>query len=73
MKINTKLIVHFFFYFCRNYNYSLIKLKTQDKTFQNFGKKMLSASFLTPAGTKILVLLSASVKRFGVSRMRDFY
>ena len=28
--------------------------------------------FLTPAETKILVLLSASVERFGVSRMRDF-
>ena len=28
--------------------------------------------FLAPADTKILVLLSASVERFGVSRMRDF-
>ena len=36
-------------------------------------KKMLSAPFLTPAETKMLVLLSASVERFGVSRMRDFY
>ena len=34
---------------------------------------MLSAPFLTPAETKILVILSASVKRFSVSRMRDFY
>ena len=37
------------------------------------GKKMLSAPFLTPAETKISVLLSVSVERFGVSRMRDFY
>ena len=35
-------------------------------------KKMLLAPFLTPAETKISVLLSALVKRFGVSRMRDF-
>ena len=35
--------------------------------------KMLSALFLMPAETKILVLLFASVERFGVSRMRDFY
>ena len=33
---------------------------------------MLSAPFWTPAETKISVLLSASVERFGVSRMRDF-
>ena len=33
---------------------------------------LLSAPFLTQAETKILVLLSASVKRFFVSRMRDF-
>ena len=32
-------------------------------------QKMLSASILTPAETKILVLLSASVKRFGVFRV----
>ena len=31
------------------------------------GKKMLSAPFLTPKKNKILVLLSASVERFGVS------
>ena len=36
-------------------------------------KKMLSAIFLTPAETKILMLLSASVKRFGVSRRLDFF
>ena len=30
---------------------------------------MLSAPFLTPTETKILVLLCASVERFGVSRM----
>jgi hypothetical protein len=33
---------------------------------------MLPAPFLTPAETEILVQLSASVLRFGVSRMRDF-
>ena len=38
-----------------------------------FTKKMLSVHFLTPAETKILELLSPSVERFGVSRMRDFY
>ena len=36
-------------------------------------KKMLSAPFLTPAETKISVLLSTLVERFSVSRMRDFY
>ena len=36
-------------------------------------KKMLSALFLTPAETKMLVLLCASVKRFGVSRKPDFF
>ena len=36
-------------------------------------KKMLSAPFLTPAETKILVLKSALVERFNVSRMRDFF
>ena len=34
---------------------------------------LVSATFLTPAETKILVLLSASVARFGVPCMRDFY
>ena len=29
--------------------------------------------FVDASGEKILVLLSASVKRFGVSRMRDFF
>ena len=38
----------------------------------NAMKKMLLAPFLTPAETQISVLLSASVKRFGVSRIRDF-
>ena len=33
----------------------------------------VSAPFLTPAKTKILVLQSASGKRFGVSRMWDFF
>ena len=32
-----------------------------------------AAPFLTPAETKILVLLSSSVERFGVSRMQDFF
>ena len=36
-------------------------------------KKMRSAPFLTPAETKILVPLSASVQRFGVHRMQDFF
>ena len=36
-------------------------------------KIMISAPFLMPVETKILVLPSASVKRFGVSRMRDFF
>ena len=38
-----------------------------------FGQKkiILSAPILTPAETNILVLLSASVKRFGVSCMRN--
>ena len=34
---------------------------------------MLSAPIWTPAETKISVLVSVSVKRFGVSRMRDFF
>ena len=34
---------------------------------------MLTAPILTAAETKILVLLSESVERFGVSRMRDFF
>ena len=34
---------------------------------------LLSAPFLTPAETKILVLLFASVERFSVSRMWDFF
>ena len=34
---------------------------------------MLLAPLLTPAGTQILVLLPASVERFGVSCMRDFF
>ena len=37
-----------------------------------FLKKMLPAPFLMSAETEILVQLSASVLRFGVSRMRDF-
>ena len=36
-------------------------------------KKMLSAPFLTPAETKILVLLSASVETFRVPRMGYFF
>ena len=32
---------------------------------------MSLAAFLTPAETKILVLLSALVEKFGVSHMRD--
>ena len=31
------------------------------------------ALFLTPAETKILVLISASAERFGVSCKRDFF
>ena len=38
----------------------------------HFHKKIISAPFLTPEETKILVLLSPSVERFGVSRMQDF-
>ena len=34
---------------------------------------MLSAPFLMPVETKILVLLSTSVKLFGVSCMQDFF
>ena len=30
-------------------------------------------TFLTPAETKILVLVCASLERFGVFRMRDFF
>ena len=33
----------------------------------------MAATFLMPAETKLLVLLSASAKRFGVSRMRDYF
>ena len=33
----------------------------------------LSAPFLTPAETKIFVLLFAMVKRFGVSHTQDFH
>ena len=36
-------------------------------------KKVLSVPFLTLAETKILVLLSALVERFGVSRIQDFF
>ena len=36
-------------------------------------KKLLSTPLLTPAETKIWVLLSVSVERFFVSRMRDLY
>ena len=36
-------------------------------------EKNATSPILTPAETKISVLLSALVKRFGVSRMRDFY
>ena len=36
------------------------------------GKKMVPAPFLTPAKTKILMLLSASVESIGVSCMLDF-
>ena len=36
-------------------------------------KEILFAPFLMPAETKILVLLTASVKGFFVSRMRNFY
>ena len=35
------------------------------------GKKLQLALFSTPAETKLFVLLSASVERFGVSRVRD--
>ena len=41
------------------------------KMLENEEKKKLSVPFWMPAETKILVLLSASVKRFGVSRMQD--
>ena len=34
---------------------------------------MLSVPFLTPADTKISVLLSALVERFGVLHMRIFF
>ena len=34
---------------------------------------MLLVPFLKPVKTKILVLLSSSVERFGVSHMRDFF
>ena len=44
-----------------------------DKKGGGIVKKMLSVPILTPAETKISVLLSASVERFGVSRMRDFF
>ena len=36
-------------------------------------KKIAISPFLTPAETEISVLLSASVERLGVSRMRDFF
>ena len=36
------------------------------------GRKNAISPFLTPAETKISVLLSASVEGFGVSRVRDF-
>ena len=46
----------------------------QSKPSQNYLTKNCNQSlFFTPAETKILVLLSALVKRFGVSRMRDFF
>ena len=39
---------------------------------EKFVKKNAISHFLAPADTKILVLLSALVERFGVSHMRDF-
>ena len=36
------------------------------------GKNLLSAPLLTPGEYKMFVLLSTSVKRFGVSRLRYF-
>ena len=33
---------------------------------------MLSATLATPPGKIVLVILSSLVKRFGISRMRDF-
>ena len=36
-------------------------------------KKMLSVPLPTPAEKKVLTLLSASVERFGVSCIRDFF
>ena len=36
------------------------------------GEKNAVSPFVDASGTKILVLLSVSVERFGVSRMRDF-
>ena len=38
-----------------------------------FLQKILSSPFLTPAETKILVLLSTLIERFCVSRMRDYF
>ena len=53
-------------------NRSTLWEKIQKSIF--FGKKkMQAAPFLTPVKTKILVLLSASDERFGVSRMWDFF
>ena len=42
--------------------------KITNKNWQIWGGGMLLAPFLTPAKTKILMLLSTSVERFGVSR-----
>ena len=38
-----------------------------------FSKKNAISLFLTPAETKLSVLISASVERFGVSHMPEFF
>ena len=45
----------------------------RDTSVETVASKNAISPFLTPADTKISVLLSASVKRLGVSRMRDLF
>ena len=55
-------------------NWIILKETGINSTFCTFctAEKMLSAPFTTPGETKISVLISASVERFGVYRMQDF-
>ena len=44
-----------------------------DRNFDRYFDKMVNSSFGGGGGKQVLVLLSACVERFDVSRMRDFF